>query len=95
MKILLQTEEDKMNVALNNGLMSLSDVSTLIEQRRAEHLVSFVLTFILQPFQAFTTLHLMYHEATACHVTGDLTDVLSVMLNILNCCHANMNRQGR
>ena len=45
-------------------------------------------------FKAFTTLHLMYHEATACHVTGDLTEVLSVMLNIFNCCRANMNRQG-
>ncbi|CAB3983712.1 Ubiquitin carboxyl-terminal hydrolase 34 [Paramuricea clavata] len=67
LKILLQTEEDKLTVALNNGLMSLAD--------------------------AFTTLHLMYHEATACHVTGDLTDVLSVMLNIFNCCRAHMNRQ--
>ena len=26
------------------------------------------------------TLHLMHHEATACHVAGDIVDLLSLML---------------
>ncbi len=33
--------------------------------------------------QAFNTLHMMYHEATACHVTGDLADLLALMLQVL------------
>ena len=34
-------------------------------------------------FQAFNTLHVMYHEATACHVTADLTDLLEIMASVL------------
>ena len=33
--------------------------------------------------QAFYTLHVMYHEATACHVTGDIVDLLTILLHIL------------
>lgn len=28
----------------------------------------------------------MYHEATACHVTGDLADLLSLVLELLSTC---------
>ncbi|XP_072031378.1 LOW QUALITY PROTEIN: ubiquitin carboxyl-terminal hydrolase 34-like [Amphiura filiformis] len=34
---------------------------------------------------AFNTLHMMYHEATACHVTGDLVELLSITLLVLRC----------
>ncbi|XP_041355094.1 ubiquitin carboxyl-terminal hydrolase 34-like isoform X3 [Gigantopelta aegis] len=33
--------------------------------------------------EAFYTLHVMYHEATACHVTGDIVDLLTILLHIL------------
>ncbi|KAK3093520.1 hypothetical protein FSP39_016701 [Pinctada imbricata] len=33
--------------------------------------------------EAFNTLHVMYHEATACHVTGDIVDLLSILLPML------------
>ena len=44
--------------------------------------------------QAFTTLHMMYHEATACHVTGDLTEVLMILNNLLVCCRPHSNKPG-
>lgn len=65
-KILLQTEEDRLTVVVNQGLLTLSD--------------------------AFTTLHMMYHEATACHVTGDLTEVLMILHNLLVCCRPHSNK---
>ncbi len=34
-------------------------------------------------FQAFNTLHVMYHEATACHVAGEIVDLLTIMLGVL------------
>ena len=33
--------------------------------------------------EAFYTLHVMYHEATACHVTGDIVDLLSILVQVL------------
>uniref|UniRef100_T1IPZ0 ubiquitinyl hydrolase 1 n=1 Tax=Strigamia maritima TaxID=126957 RepID=T1IPZ0_STRMM len=36
-------------------------------------------------FEAFLTLHVMYHEATACHVVGDLVELLSIVSEILKC----------
>ena len=36
----------------------------------------------------------MYHEATACHVTGDLTEVLMILHNLLVCCRPHSNRPG-
>ncbi|KAL9953976.1 hypothetical protein ACROYT_G041461 [Oculina patagonica] len=65
-KILLQTEEDRLTVVVNQGLLTLSD--------------------------AFSTLHMMYHEATACHVTGDLTEVLMLLHNLLVCCRPHSNK---
>lgn len=37
----------------------------------------------IQFIQAFNMLHAMYHEATACHVTGDIADLLLIMLQVL------------
>lgn len=39
-------------------------------------------------FQAFHTLHMMYHEATACHVTGDMVELLAIALDLLKCARA-------
>lgn len=38
--------------------------------------------FFLQSFQ---NLHVMLHEATACHVSGELLDVLSILLDLIRC----------
>lgn len=31
----------------------------------------------------------MYHEATACHVTGDLIDMLALIVDIIKCLQRN------
>lgn len=36
-------------------------------------------------FESFQTLHAMYHEATACHVTGDILDLLSLTFDLVRC----------
>ncbi|XP_048258866.1 ubiquitin carboxyl-terminal hydrolase 34-like isoform X4 [Haliotis rufescens] len=46
--------------------------------------------------EAFFTLHAMYHEATACHVTGDIVDLLTILLHVLECgkeCHEKKGSQ--
>ncbi|CAL1294964.1 unnamed protein product [Larinioides sclopetarius] len=40
-------------------------------------------------FQAFYTLHMMYHEATACHVTADMVDLLAIVQDLLKTARAN------
>ena len=40
-------------------------------------------TIIKCVLQAFNTLHLMHHEATACHVAGDIVDLLTLVLGVL------------
>ncbi|PSN48480.1 hypothetical protein C0J52_11723 [Blattella germanica] len=35
--------------------------------------------------QALHTLHVMYHEATACHVSGDMLELLSILLDFMKC----------
>nr|XP_042908715.1 ubiquitin carboxyl-terminal hydrolase 34 [Parasteatoda tepidariorum] len=40
-------------------------------------------------FQAFYTLHMMYHEATACHVTSDMVDLLAIVQDLLKTARAN------
>jgi ubiquitin carboxyl-terminal hydrolase 34 len=38
----------------------------------------------------------MYHEATACHVSGDLLELLSILLDLLKCLHVyRENKDGR
>lgn len=36
--------------------------------------------------EAVLALHVMLHEATACHVTGELTDLVRLLADILRCC---------
>ena len=33
--------------------------------------------------EAFTVLHLMHHEATACHVTSELTDLVNIFTGLV------------
>ncbi|KFM73090.1 Ubiquitin carboxyl-terminal hydrolase 34, partial [Stegodyphus mimosarum] len=40
-------------------------------------------------FQAFYTLHMMYHEATACHVTADMVDLLAIVQDLLKTARTN------
>ena len=34
-------------------------------------------------FDAFSMLHIMYHEATACHVTGEIVDLISIFADLV------------
>lgn len=35
--------------------------------------------------EAFHMLHIMYHEATACHVAGDLTELIAIIVELVRC----------
>jgi len=43
--------------------------------------------------ESFNTLHMMYHEATACHVTGDLVELLSIFLSVLKSTRPYLQRK--
>lgn len=43
--------------------------------------------------ESFNTLHMMYHEATACHVTGDLVELLSIFLSVLKATRPYLQRK--
>ncbi|CAG2161635.1 unnamed protein product [Oppiella nova] len=58
LSILCETEEDRLFVLANNGLMSL--------------------------FQAFHAMYLMFHEATACHITNELVELLKIIVQLLH-----------
>ncbi|XP_037090627.1 ubiquitin carboxyl-terminal hydrolase puf-like, partial [Pollicipes pollicipes] len=60
LKILVDTQEDRLFVVYNGG------VSLLCE--------------------ATLALHVMFHEATACHVTGEMTDLVRLLADTLRCC---------
>nr|XP_023025188.1 ubiquitin carboxyl-terminal hydrolase puf [Leptinotarsa decemlineata] len=36
-------------------------------------------------FESFQNLHVMLHEATACHVVGDMLDILTIMQDLMQC----------
>ncbi|XP_066257421.1 ubiquitin carboxyl-terminal hydrolase puf [Euwallacea similis] len=36
-------------------------------------------------FECFQNLHVMLHEATACHVVGDMLDILQILLDLMHC----------
>ena len=57
LKILVQTNEDRLFVVFNNGL-------SLI-------------------YEAFNMLQMMFHEATACHVTAELIDLLTIFADLI------------
>ena len=42
-------------------------------------------------FEALNMLHLMFHEATACHVTGELVDLLQIFQDLLKAVRAQRN----
>ncbi|XP_064603807.1 ubiquitin carboxyl-terminal hydrolase 34-like isoform X2 [Liolophura sinensis] len=44
--------------------------------------------------EAFYTLHVMYHEATACHVTADIVDLLSILLPVLKVARHYLEKKG-
>ena len=46
-------------------------------------------------FQAFNNLHVMYHEATACHVTGDIVDLLTIILPVLKVIRHFHEKKGK
>uniref|UniRef100_A0A4W3GN70 Ubiquitin carboxyl-terminal hydrolase 34 n=1 Tax=Callorhinchus milii TaxID=7868 RepID=A0A4W3GN70_CALMI len=66
-RILLETDEDRLLVVFNRGLILMTE--------------------------SFNTLHMMYHEATACHVTGDLVELLSIFLSVLKSTRPYLQRK--
>ncbi|MGH0139449.1 UNVERIFIED_CONTAM: hypothetical protein FKN15_063912 [Acipenser sinensis] len=66
-RILLETDEDRLLVVFNRGLILMTE--------------------------SFNTLHMMYHEATACHVTGDLVELLSIFLSVLKATRPYLQRK--
>jgi len=57
LSILVETEEDRIFVLQNNGLLNL--------------------------FQSFHAMHMMFHEATACHITSELVELLKIIVDLL------------
>ncbi|KAK7104124.1 hypothetical protein V1264_018890 [Littorina saxatilis] len=43
--------------------------------------------------ESFATLHVMYHEATACHVTGDIIDLLTLLQQCLKTARECMDKK--
>ncbi|XP_018120315.1 ubiquitin carboxyl-terminal hydrolase 34 isoform X2 [Xenopus laevis] len=64
----------------------------LLESDEDRLLVVFNRGFILMT-ESFNTLHMMYHEATACHVTGDLVELLSIFLSVLKSTRPYLQRK--
>ncbi|XP_059086581.1 ubiquitin carboxyl-terminal hydrolase puf-like [Tigriopus californicus] len=63
LKILVDTNEDRIFVVYNNGMALI--------------------------FDAINMLHMMFHEATACHVTGEIIDLLSIFNELLGAVRAS------
>ncbi|XP_048585971.1 ubiquitin carboxyl-terminal hydrolase 34 isoform X2 [Nematostella vectensis] len=62
----------------------------ILLQTEQDRLIVLVSQGLLILSDAFSNLHMMYHEATACHVTGDLAEVLQILHDILVCSHTHM-----
>nr|KAG5696977.1 hypothetical protein BaRGS_008439 [Batillaria attramentaria] len=45
--------------------------------------------------ESFFTLHVMYHEATACHVTGEIIDLLTLLLQVLKTARECMDKKAQ
>lgn len=41
--------------------------------------------------EAFHMLHIMYHEATACHVASDLTELIAIIMELVRCVRTARN----
>ncbi|KAI4832498.1 hypothetical protein KUCAC02_015462 [Chaenocephalus aceratus] len=67
-------------------------IRVLLENDEDRLLVVFNRGLILMT-ESFNTLHMMYHEATACHVTGDLVELLSIFLSVLKATRPYLQRK--
>ncbi len=65
LKILVESDDDRVFVVYNNGLALV--------------------------FDALNTLHMMFHEATACHVAGELVDLMQIFQDLLKGVRAQRN----
>lgn len=97
-RVLLENDEDRLLVVLNRGLVLMTEVregrgGKALRGGRATH--AGVLSVCPPAAQSFGTLHMMYHEATACHVTGDLVELLSIFLSVLKATRPYLQRKGK
>lgn len=65
LKILIDSNEDRLFVVYNNGFAIIYD--------------------------AFSMLHMMFHEATACHVTGEIVDLISIFTDLVKAVRLQRN----
>ncbi|MEQ2263856.1 Ubiquitin carboxyl-terminal hydrolase 34, partial [Xenotaenia resolanae] len=70
----------------------ISAFRVLLENDEDRLLVVFNRGLVLMT-ESFNTLHMMYHEATACHVTGDLVELLSIFLSVLKSTRPYLQRK--
>ncbi|XP_051939696.1 ubiquitin carboxyl-terminal hydrolase 34 isoform X4 [Hippocampus zosterae] len=70
----------------------ISAFRVLLENDEDRLLVVFNRGLVLMT-ESFGTLHMMYHEATACHVTGDLVELLSIFLSVLKATRPYLQRK--
>ncbi|XP_037108825.1 ubiquitin carboxyl-terminal hydrolase 34 isoform X3 [Syngnathus acus] len=70
----------------------ISAFRVLLENDEDRLLVVFNRGLVLMT-ESFNTLHMMYHEATACHVTGDLVELLSIFLSVLKATRPYLQRK--
>ncbi|XP_071963584.1 ubiquitin carboxyl-terminal hydrolase 34-like isoform X2 [Antedon mediterranea] len=64
-------------------------VFRILVENKDDHLLVIQNHGLSRLYDAFNTVHLMYHEATACHVTGDLVELLSIILEVLKCANSH------
>lgn len=43
-------------------------------------------------FQSFNILFIMFHEATACHITNEIVDMLRIITSLLSTLHKNLDQ---
>uniref|UniRef100_A0A3B5M3R9 Ubiquitin carboxyl-terminal hydrolase 34 n=1 Tax=Xiphophorus couchianus TaxID=32473 RepID=A0A3B5M3R9_9TELE len=87
-----QMEENSPSEPISCALLSPSAFRVLLENDEDRLLVVFNRGLILMT-ESFNTLHMMYHEATACHVTGDLVELLSIFLSVLKSTRPYLQRK--
>ncbi|XP_033107296.1 ubiquitin carboxyl-terminal hydrolase 34-like [Anneissia japonica] len=73
----------------NSCWTTIISVFRILVENKEDHLLVIQNHGLSRLYDAFNTVHLMYHEATACHVTGDLVELLSIILLVLKCAKAH------
>ncbi|XP_052272263.1 ubiquitin carboxyl-terminal hydrolase 34-like isoform X3 [Dreissena polymorpha] len=71
------------NLDARSGWQTLICALKILVETESDHLIVLYTKGLQKLGEAFVTLHVMYHEATACHVTGDIVDLLAILLSVM------------